>query len=143
VSEAIKKRVERVLEWIEGIGKELSELYHSVLDMDSKDLFEEQGYRLSMVVSDLKTFLEWLRKGYVVIKEEETVKTKEDICCVCGHSLSSHIDEGEYWRCHAIGSDGSQCECRLLKSVSDDIQFWNLRKRVEENLKELLGKGKE
>jgi len=53
------------------------------------------------------------------------------ICCVCGHTLSSHIDEGDGWRCHSIARDGLQCECWLRKDKADnDISYYNLLKRL-------------
>ena len=64
------------------------------------------------------------------------------ICCVCGHSLNSHIDEGDFYRCHSLGSDTYQCECRLIKhdDFCEDtfsIDYYDLGKRVDEVLKEL------
>jgi len=67
------------------------------------------------------------------------MKEEEYHCCVCGHKLSSHIDEGKYWRCHAIGPDGYQCECRLLKDVAEnDILFYALELRIEEAVQEFI-----
>ena len=65
---------------------------------------------------------------------------EEKICCCCIHKLSSHIDEENGWRCHSLGQDTLQCECFLRKEhAENDIDFYNLRKRKEEMLKEILG----
>jgi len=66
----------------------------------------------------------------------------EGICCVCGHKLSNHIDEGNGWRCHSLGHDAFQCECYLRKdrdTFSDDkgLDYYDLKKRIKESLKEL------
>ena len=57
-------------------------------------------------------------------------------CCVCGHLLFHHIDEGDYWRCHTLGRDAYQCECRLLKKVGD-LEFFNLDSRIIQRLNDL------
>ena len=61
------------------------------------------------------------------------------VCIVCGHKLSSHVDEGEYWRCHSIATpDLLQCECCLRKDrAGGDITFYDWKKRVEERRKEM------
>jgi len=67
---------------------------------------------------------------------------KHGRCCVCGHPLDLHIDEGDYWRCHALGSDGPQCECRLLKNpglVEVPLEFYDYEKRQKEFAREVLG----
>lgn len=70
--------------------------------------------------------------------EFQTLAVEEDICCVCGHPLSMHIDEGDGWRCHALGPDGYQCECFLRKGkAKGDISYYSLERRVEEFKKEL------
>jgi len=70
-------------------------------------------------------------------EEKKEAETEEDICCVCGHSLSTHIDEKEWWRCHSLGADAYQCECRLVK-LSDDSKLidYDLKHRVDDHLKE-------
>jgi len=61
------------------------------------------------------------------------VITREEICCVCGHKLSVHIDEGEGWRCHSLGSDGFQCECFLRKDRAEgNMEYYELSRRIEE-----------
>ena len=55
----------------------------------------------------------------------------EGICCVCGHQLSSHVDEDKYWRCHSLSKDVYQCECRLVKETDiDKLQDFDLKKRM-------------
>ena len=55
-------------------------------------------------------------------------------CCVCGHKLTSHIDEGDGWRCNSISSDGCQCECWLRKNrATEGISYYDLKKRLEES----------
>jgi hypothetical protein len=58
------------------------------------------------------------------------------ICCVCGHKLEYHLDEGGVWRCHALGPDTYQCECRLLKYLGDKERY-DLGSRTDEVLNEL------
>lgn len=67
-----------------------------------------------------------------------------DVCCVCGHGLSAHLDEGDGWRCHSLGPDGFQCECYLRKGRGEieelligDKNFYSLARRVAEMKKEL------
>lgn len=57
---------------------------------------------------------------------------EEKVCCVCGHKLASHIDEGDGWRCHSLGSDGYQCECFLRKDRTSEegINFYGLKARI-------------
>jgi hypothetical protein len=66
----------------------------------------------------------------------------EGICCVCGHKLSSHVFEGDGWRCHQLSVDGCQCECYLRQAGTDTEQgasmefqrnFYDLRKRCKES----------
>lgn len=64
--------------------------------------------------------------------------TDTDVCCVCGHGLSSHIDEDYGWRCHSLGPDGFQCECYLRKVRGEgDKKFYSLARRTAEMKKEL------
>jgi len=59
-------------------------------------------------------------------------------CCVCGHGLPAHIDEGCGWRCHSLGPDGFQCECYLRKIRGEGGKnFYSLARRVAEMKKEL------
>lgn len=59
-------------------------------------------------------------------------------CCVCHHDLDDHIDEGNFWRCHALGLDHFQCECILSKhKAKNDIKFFDLGRRVEEQIEDL------
>ena len=59
-------------------------------------------------------------------------------CCVCHHDLDDHIDEGNFWRCHSLGADAYQCECNLSKDkAKDDINFYDLAQRAEEQMDEL------
>lgn len=59
-------------------------------------------------------------------------------CCVCHHDLSIHVDEGDFWRCHALGLDHFQCECILSRNKAEnDIKFFDLALRVEEQIKDL------
>lgn len=55
-------------------------------------------------------------------------------CCICGHSLDHHLDEGEGWRCHSLGQDGFQCECWLRKDeIADTKLFYDLKNRIDNN----------
>ena len=61
-------------------------------------------------------------------------------CCVCGHRLSSHIDEQEWWRCHSLDAAAYQCECRLLKEDNwgkNQLSDFDLGTRIERSRKEL------
>ena len=61
----------------------------------------------------------------------------EGICCVCGHKLSSHINENEYWRCHSLSKDCYQCECRLMKvEETDKLEDYDLKLRMLKHRKE-------
>lgn len=58
-----------------------------------------------------------------------------DICCVCGHNLGNHLDEGDVWRCHNLGQDWYQCECalrkgRVIEKSLDIIEQYDLKKRM-------------
>ena len=61
----------------------------------------------------------------------------EQTCCVCGHTLGIHIDEGEGWRCHALAGDGYQCECWLRKGRFADISGYSLGLRMRRHLEDL------
>lgn len=59
-------------------------------------------------------------------------------CCVCHHDLDTHIDEGDFWRCHSLGADAYQCECILQKhKAKDDISFYDLARRAKEQMEDL------
>jgi len=83
----------------------------------------------------------------LIAKLTKKTEAKDDVkqggtCCVCGHPLSLHVDEGEYWRCHALGGDGPQCECRLLKNPGlgeVPLEFYEYERRLEEFTREMLG----
>lgn len=63
---------------------------------------------------------------------------KQKICVVCGHSLATHIDEGDHWRCHSLGPDGYQCECILRKDrAEDDLSYYNYEERAARRADEL------
>jgi hypothetical protein len=69
--------------------------------------------------------------------KELKLKSKE-MCCVCGHPLSYHFDEGDGWRCPFLGGDFYQCECFLRKNrAKGDISYYDLEKRQNEQFKEL------
>jgi len=58
---------------------------------------------------------------------------KEKQCCICGHMLRKHVDEGDGWRCHSIGRDGFQCECFLRKDMAEgNIEYYDLDRRIDE-----------
>lgn len=65
----------------------------------------------------------------------------ESICCVCGHKLANHLDEGRVWRCHSLGQDAYQCECALRKGRfhfgEDTIDFYDLQKRIDKKCQEI------
>ncbi len=70
---------------------------------------------------------------------QKIIDLGENICCVCTHNFDIHIDEGDIWRCHALGPDGYQCECALRKNRADnDISYYDLAKRAKRQLEELL-----
>lgn len=58
-------------------------------------------------------------------------------CCVCGHPLSTHVEEEGGWRCHCVSVDGYQCECWLRKNRDatggEDISYYDLARRIQEN----------
>ena len=65
----------------------------------------------------------------------------EGVCCVCGHVLRNHVDEGNVWRCHSLGQDFYQCECVLRKNrattkATDPISYYDLRRRANKHLRE-------
>mgnify|MGYP000271124366 CR=1 FL=1 len=70
----------------------------------------------------------------VIIMEKE-----EYTCVVCGHPLSAHIDEGEYWRCHCLGPDLYQCECHLPKERAGEegILYYALELRIKKKIEEI------
>jgi len=61
----------------------------------------------------------------------------EPVCCVCGHYLANHFDEGNVWRCHSLGQDAYQCECALRKDEPDTIEHYDLQKRINKKVKEI------
>ena len=80
--------------------------------------------------------------GHPNMKQEARLGIEEldGICCVCGHKLSSHVDEKDWWRCHSILTpDMSQCECRLLKDgvEEDGIGYYDTGKRVREAMRDV------
>ena len=56
-------------------------------------------------------------------------------CCVCGHDLDYHTYDKihDWFRCHGIGSDGYQCECRMIRKLDIDYE---LETRIEQHRKE-------
>jgi len=64
------------------------------------------------------------------------------ICCVCGHRLDEHVDEGDAWRCHSLGPDAYQCECALrqVKAGDEGLGYYDLGKRIDEQA-EFYSKG--
>jgi len=61
-------------------------------------------------------------------------KYEEGTCCVCGHSLDTHFDEGTGWRCHSLDRSFHQCECWLRKhEYAETIDYYDLNKRRREN----------
>jgi len=63
-----------------------------------------------------------------LLKQTEDKKGK---CCVCGHDLEHHIDEGTHWRCHSTASDWFQCECNLSKERADnDMNYYDEQRRL-------------
>ena len=72
---------------------------------------------------------------------EEIDKIPDELCCVCGHELGNHIDEGDVWRCHSLGQDFYQCECVLRKDKSfldldNDINYYDLKRRIKKQIME-------
>jgi len=61
----------------------------------------------------------------------------ESICCICGHSLHEHFEEERWFRCHAIGRDYYQCECRIIKDLETPLEEYNYLKRKFESIKGL------
>lgn len=53
---------------------------------------------------------------------KELDEIPDEICCVCGHKLGNHVDEGSIWRCHSLGQDFYQCECALIKDKSKPLE---------------------
>lgn len=76
---------------------------------------------------------------YALAAWKGSEKSERDVCVVCGHSLSSHVDEGDGWRCHSLGPDLKQCECflRKRKDLGEvDLNYYSLGRRLEEALKD-------
>lgn len=89
-------------------------------------------------MNDTKIIDNFLEKHF-----QEIINNGKNICCVCHHSLDTHIDEGDIWRCHSLGTDAYQCECSLRKKRSEnDISYYDLSLRVKEQLEELKGQTK-
>lgn len=73
-----------------------------------------------------------------------TNEPPREICCVCGHPLEAHVEETrEVWfgpaikswhRCHCMGPDGFQCECRLINwaDSANGKSEYDVDKRVAE-----------
>ena len=62
---------------------------------------------------------------------------KENKCPNCSHDLTSHVEEGQWHRCHSIQTpDLTQCECRIYKQelFKEDFSKKCLAKKL--NLKE-------
>lgn len=77
--------------------------------------------------------IEYIRENF-----QKIIEIGDGICCVCHHHLDIHIDEEDIWRCHALGTDGSQCECALRKNRADgDISYYDLAKRSRQRLEDL------
>ena len=64
---------------------------------------------------------------------------KQRICIICKHPLNSHLDDGEYWRCHCLSTDGYQCECRVFKKYYFNLSELDEKIRSNKALKELRG----
>lgn len=63
---------------------------------------------------------------------------KQSICCVCKHSLDSHISEEKVWRCHQLGEDCFQCECVLRKDrAKNKISYYDFNLRIKEFNKQI------
>lgn len=71
----------------------------------------------------------------------------DEVCCVCGHSLRSHVDEDSVWRCHSLGQDFYQCECALRKDRAvlmrpeDPVSYYDLKRRIKKQVEEAEGDG--
>jgi hypothetical protein len=73
-----------------------------------------------------------------VVRADESKSVIKGTCCVCGHSLADHVDEGAVWRCHCLGPDGYQCECTLRKErYPRSIEGYSLEKRVKQFVADL------
>jgi len=91
---------------------------------------------------DKNEALENIKETLYKVWEKKLEETPNGICCVCGHPLDSHRDEGEYWRCHHLDASGYQCECRLIKKTHPQgkerpLSYYDLRRRIESKLKEM------
>lgn len=70
----------------------------------------------------------------------EQEKVKEETCCVCGHKLGKHADEGDGYRCHCLGPDGYQCECYLRKRrYVEGLAGYSVERRTQKFIEELRG----
>ena len=67
----------------------------------------------------------------------------ENICCICGHTLHEHFEEEKWFRCHAIGTDCYQCECRIIKDLETPLEDYDYIKRKFNHIKELTLKAPE
>ncbi len=69
----------------------------------------------------------------ILKKRLEEFKDK-DVCTVCYHKLSLHLDEGDGWRCHSLDMSLFQCECYLRKGRYDTKEEYNLGNRIKEQI---------
>lgn len=48
-------------------------------------------------------------------------------CCICRHAIVNHVKETikgrQFYRCHSLGPDYFQCECRLDNPYKYVIEF--------------------
>lgn len=77
-------------------------------------------------------------KGELAELLEGYYRNHDGLCCVCFHDLDTHIDEGDVWRCHCLGTDANQCECALRKDRAErTIRYYDLGIRDKERADEL------
>lgn len=90
---------------------------------------------IDRLVERAETLKELFDLIYALTMWKGSEKVEKDVCVVCGHNLSCHIDEGDGWRCHALGPDLKQCECflRKRKGLGEvDLDYYSLKRRIEE-----------
>ncbi len=128
--EAIKRKEQELWENWQSNGdisifEDLLPLVLSEFDKAEKTMYQKHLENAKLIVEDFM--------------QKFSEKIPKDTCSVCGHTLSSHIDEKSGWRCHSLGPDFYQCECWLRKNRYDDgLNGYDFHKRQDGYLKEDL-----
>lgn len=87
-----------------------------------------------------KLRLDGAKMKYLLPKDDDNKEMEMGTCVVCGHPLSHHVWEGDsqWWRCHSLGCDMFQCECRLAAISGRTRDSYDAKKRILEHLAEMV-----